>query len=237
MSDYLANIAERILTTEPAIRPRPLSVFEPFQAMGTAGFAQQPRAEQDHRLTESDPVGAVNPAPIAMTAPGTPVDQGKTNTIAVHSPRLSPPAVMADPQPVAPTPVKRAAGQGEDRPAATHSPPEHALSIGIDVPRVERLPPVIKIKSKPLIPDHRSKVPGNISESALLKPATEKSRSREACCRSTSEAAHCYPTIAFRIDMGEKERSDGERDINSNYQRNHRTHRSACSSSAGSEPA
>ncbi len=204
MSDYLANIAERLLTNDPAIRPRPLSVFEPFQAMGTAGFAQQPRAEQDHRLTESDAVGAVNPAPIAMTVQGAPVDHGEKNTIAVHSPRSSLPAVMTDPQPVAPTTVKRPAGQAVRRRDPIDSPPEHALSIGIGVPRVERLPPVIKIRSKPLvessdgqepagtsrpfatkeeidiagrepvIPGRRSELAGKLPESTLLKPTIER---------------------------------------------------------------
>jgi hypothetical protein len=175
MSDFLADIAERSLTTDQAIRPRPLSVFEPFQATGAVGSAQQLRAEQDYRLPESDAVGTVSSmAPVAMTTKELPVGQDEAHTIAVQAPRLSVSAAMAGPQPLAPAIVEQPARQGAYPPAAIQSPPEHALLIETNVPVDEITISALEIRSKPPgeSPD------GHQTLSPSRPPATEKGINR-----------------------------------------------------------
>ncbi len=118
MNDFLANIVEKSLTTELAIRPRPMSLFEPVQAKETTGFAHQPQAEQDHRAPESDAVRTVSMAPVAMTTKELPVGQDEGHPIAMQAPRLGVSATIADPQPAGSTPAEQPAGQGKYQPAA-----------------------------------------------------------------------------------------------------------------------
>lgn len=204
MSDFLADIAERSFTTAQAIRPRPMSVFEPFQATGTMGSAQQHRPEEDYRLPESDYVGTVSPAPVALTSRELSVARRESHTISVQAPSMGVSAAIADPQPVAPTIVVQPARQSEHRVAAIQPPPEHAPSIGPKVPADRSITPAIEIRSNPPVespdgrqiatpsgspakevlinrtdresggPVHQSNTAGTISERTLLKPVIER---------------------------------------------------------------
>lgn len=204
MGDFLADIAERSFTTAQAIRPRPLSVFEPFQATGNMGSAQQSRLEQDYRLPESDNVGTASLTPATIATREQPATRREANTISVQGPNMGVSAAIADPQPVAPTIVVQPASQGEFRPAEIQPPPDHTPLIEPKVQVDGRIIPAFKIRSDPpvkspggrqtaipsgspvkegridsrdresVVPDHQSKVIGTISEVTPLKPAIER---------------------------------------------------------------
>jgi len=53
MSDYLADIVQRNLTIEPAVRPRPLSVFEPSQATVATGLQKGQPEWRKRELSET----------------------------------------------------------------------------------------------------------------------------------------------------------------------------------------
>ena len=122
MSDFLVGIAEKSLTTEQAIRPRPLSAFEPFQANGAAGSAHQKRAEQDNRLFGSNKAGSVIPAPVAVSAEERRAGQGEAGAIDVQAPRLSVSAAIDGSQPVASTPVDQPGREGNFRTVGARDP-------------------------------------------------------------------------------------------------------------------
>jgi len=138
MSDFLANIYERTFTTSQAIRPRPLSVFEAFQATGVAGFAQHPRPELEIRLPESDNLEEVSLTPDAMTTREPAVGQRDANTISVQASRLGVSAAIPDPRTLVPTPDEQTARQGKSRSAEVQAP---RLGISVAIADLRTLAP------------------------------------------------------------------------------------------------
>ncbi len=138
MSDYLANIAQRSLATEQAIRPRPLSVFEPLQATGVVDFPQQPQAEENYRITDSGASGMDSISPMRMTTKEHPVGQSGGQTLSVQAPRLNVSIKMPEPQPAAPQRLERPSGQGNYGPVVPPFPPEPGVLID------DRVSPVLE---------------------------------------------------------------------------------------------
>ena len=126
MSDFLSNIAERSLTTEQAIRPRPLSVFEPLTAIAASGSLQLPKAEKDYLVPESVAMNTMSETPDAMTTKDIPAG---ALTKAMQDQRLSLSTVIADSHIAEPSPLEQLNRQEKHRSVVMQPPNEPVPSF------------------------------------------------------------------------------------------------------------
>jgi hypothetical protein len=202
MSDFLADITERSLSNVQTIRPRPLSIFEPLQAVKTVGLAEQP-----YRQPEFDTVEMVRMAADVVTNKELPEGQDEGYMIAEQSLPLSKSIAMAGPKPALSTLDDQLGMQGEYGPAEVQTPRLRTPTAFVDLRPLVQIPVEqqtnqgeYRLAMKEPIPDHAPSIVPKVPAADTVFPAFEIKR--KSWLKSPDGHQTSSPSLASATHQG-----------------------------------